>query len=150
MIYKNPTPVAVCLIPLLVENVGIRLLGLTRAIEPGLGKVALPGGYVDEGESAEMAAAREAQEETGGVLVTSPQLWRPMMTRTNESNRLLIFCVLSTVLPSETLFTLKPNPEVRGFCWLNPDHCQLGFSLHQAAQDEFYARLSRGELLLTS
>ena len=36
-----------------------------RAIEPGYGKWVFPGGYVDRGEEVQVAAHREAREETG-------------------------------------------------------------------------------------
>lgn len=42
-----------------------RLVLVRRAIEPGYGKWVFPGGYVDRGEEIELAAVREAHEETG-------------------------------------------------------------------------------------
>lgn len=42
-----------------------QVLLIERAKEPGLGKLGLPGGFVDPGEGAEFAARREIQEEIG-------------------------------------------------------------------------------------
>ena len=44
--YVNPIPVAVCLLP--VEG---GLLCVRRAIPPGAGKLALPGGFIDVHET---------------------------------------------------------------------------------------------------
>ncbi|MCY1076472.1 NUDIX hydrolase [Archangium lansingense] len=57
--YKNPIPTVDCII----ELPGERLV-LIRRKNPPLGW-ALPGGFVDEGERLDLAAAREAKEETG-------------------------------------------------------------------------------------
>jgi 8-oxo-dGTP diphosphatase len=42
-----------------------RIVLLRRAIDPGYGLWVFPGGYVDRGESATVAAIREAREEAG-------------------------------------------------------------------------------------
>ncbi|MCC6380964.1 MAG: NUDIX hydrolase [Dehalococcoidia bacterium] len=57
--YINPRPVAAT-IPVRGDG---RLLLLRRAIEPRAGKWVFPGGYMDVGETAEEAAARETREE---------------------------------------------------------------------------------------
>ncbi|MGC5014553.1 NUDIX domain-containing protein [Streptosporangium sp. DT93] len=58
--YINPLPVAVMVLP-----VDDGLLVIRRAIEPHRGGLALPGGFVDLGESWQQAAVRELREETG-------------------------------------------------------------------------------------
>jgi 8-oxo-dGTP diphosphatase len=42
-----------------------RVVLVRRAIEPGYGRWVFPGGYVDRGEPIEIAAVREAREESG-------------------------------------------------------------------------------------
>jgi NADH pyrophosphatase NudC (nudix superfamily) len=45
-IWANPVPVAVVLVP-----IGGGLLVIRRAVQPGRGKLALPGGFVEEHET---------------------------------------------------------------------------------------------------
>ncbi|NUP62316.1 MAG: NUDIX domain-containing protein [Nonomuraea sp.] len=60
--YLNPLPVAVLLLP-----VDDGLLVVRRDVEPHRGELALPGGFIDMGESWQEAAVRELREETGVV-----------------------------------------------------------------------------------
>lgn len=61
--WKNPVPVAVVIAPILGPVP--RLLAVRRAIEPAVGKLALPGGYMDVGETWQQSAVRELREEVG-------------------------------------------------------------------------------------
>lgn len=62
--YRNPLPVAVALLPVRTPE-GTGLLLVRRAIEPRRGLLALPGGFVDLGETWQEAVVRELDEETG-------------------------------------------------------------------------------------
>lgn len=62
--FITPVPAAVALI-LDAED---RLLVTRRAHEPGLGKLGLPGGIIEPGETGEQAAARETAEEVGLII----------------------------------------------------------------------------------
>jgi len=57
--YKNPIPT----VDIIIEKDN-RIVLITRKNEPFKGKLALPGGYIDWGETVEHAAIREAKEET--------------------------------------------------------------------------------------
>lgn len=62
--YENPRLVVGC-----VASWEGRLLLCRRAIEPRLGYWTLPGGFMENGESAADAARREAKEEAGADIV---------------------------------------------------------------------------------
>lgn len=49
----------------IIRNEDGRVMLVQRAIEPGYGRWVFPGGYVDRGEPLEVAAIREAKEESG-------------------------------------------------------------------------------------
>ena len=59
--YLNP----IAGVAALLTDAAGRLLLLRRAQEPGRGRLGLPGGFVDLGESAEEALRREIREEVG-------------------------------------------------------------------------------------
>lgn len=58
--YLNPVPATASLL-----REKDKVLLVRRGIEPCRGKLALPGGYIELGESPETAALRELKEETG-------------------------------------------------------------------------------------
>ena len=60
MKYKNPLPT----VDAIIESKN-KIVLIRRGNEPFKGKLALPGGFIDHLETAEHAAVREAEEETG-------------------------------------------------------------------------------------
>ena len=58
--YENPKPTATLICPRNNE-----ILLVKRAVDPGKGFLGLPGGFIEKGESPEIAAERELKEETG-------------------------------------------------------------------------------------
>lgn len=58
--YKHPSVAVDC-----VVRKGDEILLVRRGGHPYIGKLALPGGFIEEGESAEQAVRRELYEETG-------------------------------------------------------------------------------------
>ena len=135
VIYKNPKPVVVNLIRAVSTTGKVTgLVGLIRNINPGIGGLALPGGYVDEGENIEQAAARECEEETG--IITRPEDWSIVNSEITPGNCLLIFCVLTQTIEHNLVPSLKLNPEVQGFAVVDKTS-ELVFSLHQARVRSF-------------
>jgi ADP-ribose pyrophosphatase YjhB (NUDIX family) len=64
--YANPKPAAAVLLERRADDEAEpSVLLLKRAVEPGFGAWDLPAGYLDPGESFEMAARRETREESG-------------------------------------------------------------------------------------
>jgi 8-oxo-dGTP pyrophosphatase MutT (NUDIX family) len=136
MNYENPTPVAVNMVRVLDSDLNvIGLLGIERGIEPQLGGLAMPGGYVDKLESIEQAASREFAEEVG--ISFSPSMWRLSHSEITATNRVLIFCEAIVCIPEPKIAELKPNREVRRFCVLTRES-KLCFPLHQKALDAYF------------
>lgn len=61
--WDSPKPVVVC-----VVEINGKIVLVRRAIEPATGWWCIPGGYIEAGETAEDAAAREGLEETGLIV----------------------------------------------------------------------------------
>ncbi|WP_157518608.1 NUDIX domain-containing protein [Herbidospora mongoliensis] len=129
--YLNPLPVAVMVLP-----VDEGLLVIRRAIEPRLGRLALPGGFIDIGESWQHAAARELFEETGIKVSAADVTLFDVLSAPDGT--VLIFgrapAVASTDLP---VFT--PTPETSE--WLIVKEPQeLAFPLHTQVMAAYFAK----------
>ncbi|WP_212823741.1 NUDIX domain-containing protein [Catellatospora sp. TT07R-123] len=127
--YLNPTPVAVAVLP-----VGGGLLGVRRSIPPGVGEVALPGGFVDIGESWQEALVRELWEETG--VRADPADVRLYDTLSAPDGHLLVF----GLLPARDLAELPPsvaNDESAGWEVVTAA-TPLAFSLHTAVAERYF------------
>lgn len=140
MSFNNPTPVAVCLVPVR-DHDGVALLGIIRNNEPGKGKIALPGGYLNEYENFEQAASRELLEETG--VLTRAEDWKLIASHPNQTNRVLVFCQLNfEVSMSDYLaLTVIQPEEVQGFFLIKPEILpseDIAFPLHALEMARFF------------
>jgi ADP-ribose pyrophosphatase YjhB (NUDIX family) len=88
--YLNPIPVCVVLLP-----VDGALLLIKRAIPPQVGHWALPGGFINSGESWQQGGARELFEETG--IRIAPESLREVKVVSTPQDRLIVFAEAAPV-----------------------------------------------------
>jgi ADP-ribose pyrophosphatase YjhB (NUDIX family) len=142
-VWANPIPVAVVLAQ--ITDAGrTGLLVIRRAIPPGIGKLALVGGFVEETESWQHGGAREVREETG--VIVDPATLEPHWYSSTEPrpNRVLLF----SIAPPQQIAALPPfesdsETSERGVVF-GPDGLDevFAFTLHAEAARRYFA--SRG------
>jgi ADP-ribose pyrophosphatase YjhB (NUDIX family) len=139
-IFENPIPVVVALVPVRDQD-RIGLLVLRRGIEPGRGKLALPGGFL-ELEAWQSGLSREVEEETR--LVLGPDVWSPFGFASTEPqpNRLLAFATCPAVSAADIpAFAPSEETEALGLVF-HPDQLDalMAFPLHLAQIRTWFAR----------
>lgn len=129
--YLNPVPVGVVLLP-----VDDGILCVRRTIEPQKGQVALPGGYLDFGETWQQGLARELREETG--IVIDPGEIRLFAAHSVQEVGMLLLFGLAAARRSDELPAFAANDEasetviVRG-------PVELAFPFHTLVVREYFA-----------
>ncbi|MFD9129310.1 adenylosuccinate synthetase [Kitasatospora sp. NPDC059571] len=141
--YRNPLPVVVTLLPVTADGAS-GLIVIRRTIEPGYGKLALPGGYIDYGESWQQACVRELREETG-ILADHE---RVTLVATDSDTAGGFLCLFG-MLPPQRLDELPPSAptdETEGWQFM-PTASQLAFPFHTRVAHAWfngdYAHLAR-------
>lgn len=127
--YINPIPVVVLLLPL-----GDGVVVIRRGIEPQKGTLTLPGGYIDYGETWQIAAKREMFEETGiHVPINDISLYD---VQNGLDNTLVVFG-LAVKQPEAVLkpFTCKETTEVV----LIKKPIELGFRMHTQILHSYFS-----------
>ncbi len=132
--YVNPLPVVVVLVPVQVNDHTVGVLTVRRSIEPKLGELALPGGYLEVGESWQKGAVRELMEETG-VLVPAEDI-RLFDVETAPSNsNLLVFCH-APIITMDQVNSFKKNSEVSELVVVTQP-TELAFPTHTSQTNKF-------------
>lgn len=131
--WKNPIPVAVLLVP-----VGDGLLSIKRGIEPHVGKLALPGGYVNFGETWQAGAVRELKEETG-LTVDPAGVELFALHSTPDGKALLVIGATQERLSRVSLWSFQGTEETSELVVLFAPQ-ELAFPLHTQAVKDWFAR----------
>ncbi|MFF5114418.1 NUDIX domain-containing protein [Streptosporangium sp. NPDC000509] len=128
--YLNPLPVAVMVLP-----VDEGLLVVRRGVEPHRGALALPGGFVDMGESWQQAAVRELREETG--VVVGPDGVRLLDVLSAPDGTVLVFA-LGPRTSAADLPPVVPTDETTEWLLIDGPR-ELAFPLHTRIVAEYFA-----------
>ncbi|MFP4305774.1 MAG: NUDIX domain-containing protein [Desulfococcaceae bacterium] len=129
--YRNPLPVAVAMVP-----VDEGLLLIRRGILPARGKWALPGGFIDWGESWQTAAAREVQEEAG--ISIDPEELTEFRVRCTSDGFALVFG-LARPRRSEELSRYRATDETTDRRVWNQVPSEMAFDLHAEMMRRYFA-----------
>ncbi|MFE2559345.1 NUDIX domain-containing protein [Streptomyces sp. NPDC059352] len=133
--YRNPLPVAVALLPVTDGDLGTGLVVITRTIEPQLGGIALPGGFIDHAEDWRTAVVRELREETG--ITAAAESVRLADAMSSPGGHLLLFGLLPPI-PASALPPSTPTDETSGHHLLRAPE-DLAFPLHTEAVRKWFA-----------
>lgn len=126
--YLNPLPVVVAMVPM-----GNGLVGVRRGIEPSLGLLTLPGGYLDCGETWQEGAGRELREETG-ILVPAADF--TLYDVANGIDNTIVILGLAPPQPAESLRPFA-SAETREVVLIDRP-MELGFPLHTLVLARFF------------
>jgi ADP-ribose pyrophosphatase YjhB (NUDIX family) len=124
--FRNPLPVAVVIVPIQLSPAERGILAIRRAIPPRSGELALPGGFINYGETWQEAGAREVFEETG--LRIDPEDIVEFRVRSAPDSTLIIFG-LTTSRAEKDLPPFLPNIESSERLVL-AEPAPMAFSLH--------------------
>lgn len=132
--YLNPLPVAVMLVP-----IGDGLLLVRRANAPQTGKLGLPGGFIEMGETWQQAGAREVREETQGEV--DPAQVTLFDVRSAPDGTVLIFG-LAPALAHSVVDNFAPTGETSALVVAHAP-AELAFSTHTETMARYFASALR-------
>lgn len=128
--YQNPIPVTIVLQP-----VDGGVLAVRRAIEPQRGSLALPGGFVDLGETWQQAGAREVWEEA--QIRIDPAALAVVRVHSAPDGTLIV-AALAAPLSADDLPPFMPNAEANERCILTQP-VPLAWPLHTELAADYLA-----------
>ena len=139
-VWANPIPVCVALVPV-VDGSDTGLLVIRRAIPPGIGKLALVGGFLEDHETWQVGAAREVREETGLEIDPAGLVPFYYVSTAPRPNRVLLFAIAQP-LQAASLAPFTPDAETgeRGIIFgaRGLDE-EFAFGLHAEAAGRYFA-----------
>ena len=100
----------------LVTNDEGKLLLTTRAVEPDSGKLDLPGGFIDPGETAENAVKRELEEELSMKVKSLEYIGSAPNEYVFSGYSVFTLDMAFRVVP-ETVTGLVPMDDIRDYCF---------------------------------
>lgn len=128
--FRNPLPVTV-----VIQPVDEGVLTVRRTIQPRSGWLALPGGYIEFGESWQAAGARETWEEASVPM--DPETLREVRVFSAPDNTLIIVA-LAPPLSSAQLLEFVATPEASERVILCTPQ-ELAFPLHTEVVSDYLA-----------
>jgi 8-oxo-dGTP diphosphatase len=145
-IYLNPIPAAVAIVPVyglnpLSGRKELGLLTIERGIAPQQGKLALPGGYLEQGEDWRAGLLRELHEETG-VRIDDPTCVSLKNAHSIDENRKLVIFGAVPVIKEEQLAHFKTNRECTRYEVIFQPR-ELAFVTHTEVSQRFFAYMWR-------
>lgn len=140
--FQNPFPVVNVLVPVIPNHPDKQLHGLLivkRARMPGAGLWALPGGFIEMGETWQQAAAREVWEETGKKI--DPETLDVIGVENSSHLRNLIILAVSNPVAFGDFKAVEGEREVLEFGVYQIDSTfDLAFSSHTAMARKWLVR----------
>jgi 8-oxo-dGTP diphosphatase len=133
--WRNPLPVAVALLPVDDRDGRRGLVVVRRDIEPARGQLALPGGFIELGESWQDATVRELREETG--LAAEPAQVRLFAVHSAPTGTINVFGLLPP-RRSDELPVSTPTEEATEWLVLTQVRT-LAFTTHSTALADYFA-----------
>lgn len=134
--WHNPLPVAVILLPVTQRDGRTGLVVVRRDIEPFRGEIALPGGFIETGESWQEATVRELLEETG--LRAAPDEVRLFDVHSSFNGFSLLVFGTVPARAAEVLPESRPTEEATEWFVLT-EPTPLAFPTHTQAMADFFA-----------